>query len=97
MENTIENFNSVFDTEEIFAKELKEFEIRENFKSLFNTKKRLSDELDGLNRKKKELLKNLKQILYNRDEKEKELKQINELIEKEKQMFPKEYIEYIKS
>ena len=97
MKNAIEDFNSVFDTEERLAKELKEFEVTENFKSLFNTKKRLLDELDGLNRKKKEILKELKEILYNKDEKEKEVKQTNELIEKEKEMFPKEYEEYRKS
>ena len=97
MENTIEDFNSVFDTEERLVKELEEFQITENFKSLFDTKKRLLDELDGLNRKKKEILKELKEILYNKDEKQKEVKQTNELIEKEKEMFPKEYEEYRKS
>ena len=72
MENAIEDFNSVFDIEETLAKELKEFEVTENFNSLFNTKKSL---LGEINRKKSDILK--------------ELKQLNELIEKE--MFPKEY------
>ena len=96
MENAIEDFNSVFDTEERLAKELKEFEVTENFKSLFNTKKRLLGKLGELNRKKSDILKELKEILYSRDDKEKELKQLNELIEKEKEMFPKEYEEYRK-
>ena len=74
MENAIEDFNSVFDIEETLAKELKEFEVTENFNSLFNTKKSL---LGEINRKKSDILK--------------ELKQLNELIEKEKEMFPKEY------
>ena len=96
MENAIEDFNSVFDTEERLARELKEFEVTENFKSLFNTKKRLLGKLGELNRKKSDILKELKEILYSRDDKEKELKQLNELIEKEKEMFPKEYEEYRK-
>lgn len=96
MENAIEDFNSVFDTEEVLAKELKEFEITENFKSIFSTKKRLLGELGEINRKKNDILKELKELLYRRDDKEKELKQINELIEKEKEMFPKEYEEYKK-
>lgn len=96
MKNAIEDFNSVFDTEERLARELKEFEVTENFKSLFNTKKRLLDKLGELNRKKSDILKELKEILYSRDDKEKELKQLNELIEKEKEMFPKEYEEYRK-
>ena len=96
MENVIENFNSFFDTEERLLKELEEFEVIENFKSLFDTEKRLSDELDELNRKKSDILKELKEILYNRDDKEKELKQLTELIEREKEMFPKEYEEYRK-
>jgi hypothetical protein len=56
----------------------------------------LSGELDELNKKKSDVLKELKEILYNRDDKVKELKQLNELIEKEKEMFPKEYEEYRK-
>ena len=96
MENVIKDFNSIFDTEERLFKELEELKVIENFKSLFNTEKKILDELDELNIKKSDILKELKEILFNRDEKEKELKQLNELIEKEKEMFPKEYEEYRK-
>ena len=92
MEN--DDFNSIFDTEERLFKELEELKVIENFKSLFNTEKKILDELDELNIKKSDILKELKEILFSRDEKEIELKQLNELIEKEKEMFPKEYEEY---
>lgn len=91
-----DDFNAIFDTEERLFKELNELPVIENFKSLFDTEKRLSGELDELNKKKSDVLKELKEILYNRDDKVKELKQLNELIEKEKEMFPKEYEEYRK-
>jgi hypothetical protein len=88
------NFNPTLDTEERLIKELDEFKVIENFKSLFATEKRLLDELGEINIQKKDILKELKEILYNRDDKEKELKQLNELIEKEKELFPKGYEEY---
>jgi hypothetical protein len=69
---------------------------RDDFNAIFDTEERLSGELDELNKKKSDVLKELKEILYNRDDKVKELKQLNELIEKEKEMFPKEYEEYRK-
>lgn len=94
MENN--DLNNIYDTEEKLFKELEELRIVENFKSLFETKKRLSDELDILNKKKKDILKELKDILFDRDDKEKELKQIMKSIKKEKEMFPKEYEEYRK-
>lgn len=88
------DFNSVYDTEVRLFKELEELRIVENFKSLFDTKKKLSAELDELNIKKKDILKELKEILFDRDDKEKELKQLDELIEREKGLFPKEYEEF---
>ena len=88
------DLNSVYDTEVRLFKELEELKILENFKSLFATKKRLSTELDELNQKKKDILNDLKEILFDRDDKEKDLKQLDELIEKEKELFPKEYEEY---
>jgi uncharacterized phage infection (PIP) family protein YhgE len=91
-----DDFNAIFDTEERLFKELNELPVIEKFKSLFDTEKRLSGKLDELNKKKSDVLKELKEILYNRDDKKKELKQLNELIEKEKEMFPKEYEEYRK-
>jgi hypothetical protein len=90
------DFNPTLDTEDRLIKELEEFKVIENFKSLFDTEKRLLGELDELNIKKSDIHKELKEILYNRDDKKKELKQVNELIEKEKEMFPKEYEEYRK-
>ena len=94
MEN--DDLNSILDTDEIIFKELEEYSVTQKFKSLFDTKKRLMDELVELNIKKRDFLKELKGILFNRDEKEKELKQLNELIEKEKELYPKEYEEYKK-
>jgi hypothetical protein len=91
MENV--DCNSISDTEERLIKELDEFSAIENFKSFFDTEKKLLDELVELEIKKKEILKELKEILDNRDDKEKELKQLNESIEKEKELFPKEYEE----
>lgn len=88
------DFNSIYHTDVKLFKELEELRIVENFKSLFDTKKKLSTELGELNQKKKDILKELKEILFDRDDKEKELKQLNELIEKEKALFPKEYEEY---
>ncbi|MBW2513077.1 MAG: hypothetical protein JRE21_00730 [Deltaproteobacteria bacterium] len=88
------SFNSVYDTEVRLFKELEELRIVENFKSLFDRKKRLSAELDELNIKKKDILEELKEILFDRDDKEKDLKQLDELITKEKELFPKEYEEY---
>ena len=60
--------------------------VIEDFDSFidFEIEERLLDELDELNIKKKE-------ILYNRDDKEREIKKLHELIEKE--IFPKEYEE----
>ena len=93
LENVIEDFDSFidFEIEERLLDELDELSILEKFKSLFDTEKRLLDELSI---KKKEILKELKEILYNRDDKEREIKKLHELIEKE--MFPKEYEEYRK-
>ena len=88
------DFNSVYDTEVRLFKELEELKIVENFKSLFATKKRLSAELDELNIKKKDILGELKEILFDRDDKEKDLKQLDELIKREKELFPNEYEEY---